>query len=160
MMGRTNLGQRLLVLAAVVVLIAGSTYDFYSFSTQSTPRTTSTQEASSATSTHSTSTRGTSQALYNITFYEAAHPPGCYVYTWSVEMAGMNKTISGYGSSPENVTFSVPNGVYPFTLYPSQWMGVSPPYGPVNASGPPWSVTVASTDIIITVTGGMVGAGA
>src|SRR5580658_4955602 len=75
---RTNFGQRLLILVAVVVLIGGGAYDFYAFSSQGTARATTTEmpSATSSSTSNSSSTEyvtGTSVTETD-TFFTTACP--------------------------------------------------------------------------------------
>lgn len=129
--------------------------------------------AASPTNATSSNVTPNPERMYNVTFYDASHPPGCYYAQWAVEMANLNKTestmspsgasrdeggSSANASVPESVTFSVPSGVYNFTLYPTAWIRYVSVPGSDFAVGPTGGVTVTNSDVTIDVlTGGICG---
>ena len=46
------------------------------------------------TNTTSSNVNPNPERMYNVTFYDASHPPGCYYTQWAVEMDNVNKTES------------------------------------------------------------------
>lgn len=125
------------------------------------------------TNTTSSNVNPNPERMYNVTFYDASHPPGCYYTQWAVEMDNVNKTesivapsrasqtgggSSGNASVPEGVTFSVPSGVYNFALYPTAWIRYASAPGSNFAAGPTGAVMVTNSDVTIDVlTGGICG---
>ena len=138
-----------------------------------TTRTTSTYYASSTVIAGMTSLTGfPSGKLYDVTFKEGL---GCggYIDQWGVQLGNLTITQppniqlsqiseNGYNASGKfaltTITFSVPNGTYSFTLYPTRFS--SAPYnntavgdihGPSGSSG---TVTVADSDVTIDTASG------
>jgi hypothetical protein len=106
-----------------------------------------------------------SGALFNVTFYEAAACGGSgYLTEWGVMLGNRTMTeptnitlsdIPEDGSGRVNtsfnsttITFAVPSGVYPFTLYPTVISQIGSPNG-VELGGPTGWVTVTNSDVKI-----------
>jgi len=133
-----------------------------------TARTTSTYYTTSTIIANTTTlTAFPSGQLYDVTFNEGL---GCggYIDEWGVELGNLTITQpsniqlnqiseNGYNSSGKfsmtTITFSVPSGTYPFTLYPTRFSSVPSNntavgdiHGPSGSSG---TVTVADTNVTI-----------
>jgi hypothetical protein len=102
--------------------------------------------------------------LYDVTFKEG---DGCggYVYPWGVQLGNLSISQpsnvqlsqiseSGFNSSGKfaltAISFSMPSGTYPFTIYPTAW--IKPPLnnthvGDLRGSG--GTVTVTDTNVTI-----------
>jgi hypothetical protein len=140
-----------------------------------TARTTSTYYTTRTVIAGTTSLTGfPSGKLYDVTFNEGR---GCggYIDEWGVQLGNLTITQppniqlsqiseNGYNASGKfgltTITFSVPSGTYPFTLYPMHFS--SAPYnstavgnihGPSGSSG---TVTVADTNVTIDTLSGEV----
>ena len=130
-----------------------------------TARTTSTYYATSTIIAGTTSLTGfPSGKLYDVTFKEGL---GCggYIEEWGVQLGNLTITQApniqlsqipenGYNASGKfdltTITFSVPSGTYPFTLYPTAFS--SPPYNNTavgNLRGSGGTVTVTDTNVTI-----------
>jgi len=115
--GGTNSGERLLILAAVAVLVGGSAYDFYGFSSQTLTTITTT---TAAVNTSTTTVNGISYYADNVTSLMIAEDMGTFHFNnGSVTFLGVEfQTIcTGYGSAcpgvpapPPGTTITVQSG--------------------------------------------------
>jgi hypothetical protein len=143
--------------------------------TQTSTGTTTSNETTIASSSTTNITTTTSQVLYNVTFYDSGPCGSVYNATsktveyfteWGVQLGNWTRTepsnitlsqIPEDGSysfsSTFNLTrivFSVPAGVYNFTLYPTKFMRVYEPGFQETASGSPSaSIMVSNSDVMV-----------
>ncbi|MGH9918884.1 MAG: hypothetical protein ACRD6W_08465 [Nitrososphaerales archaeon] len=102
--------------------------------------------------------------LYDVTFKEG---DGCggYIYPWGVLLGNLSISQppnvqlsqiseSGFNSSGKfaltTISFSVPSGTYPFTIYPTAW--IRPPLNNTNVGnlrGSGGTVTVSDSNVTI-----------
>jgi len=135
--GGTNSGERLLILAAVAVLVVGSVYDFYAFSSQATASGTTTEipSATSSSPSNSSSTEyvtGTSVTETDTLFTASCFPPSSAggSFELRIESDSNGLPVSGetvnavnYGSC-SNQTFSETQVIYvrTFSVGPGGWL--------------------------------------